>query len=49
MRGRPRALEELRALLAAREPQYSRCETVVDTSATPVDAAVESLARAFAA
>lgn len=49
MRGRPRALEELTALLAAREPQYSRCETVVDTSVTPVDAAVESLARAFAA
>jgi XRE family transcriptional regulator, aerobic/anaerobic benzoate catabolism transcriptional regulator len=49
MRGRPRPLEELTALLAAREPQYARCEVVVDTSATPVEAAVESLARAFAA
>lgn len=32
MRDRPRAMEELRELLASREPLYSRCEVSVDTS-----------------
>ena len=32
MRGRPRALEELKALLGEREAAYARCEWTVDTS-----------------
>ncbi len=32
MRNRPRAMEELRVLLAEREPLYSQCELSIDTS-----------------
>lgn len=32
MRNRPRAMEELRGLLAEREPLYAKCEFSVDTS-----------------
>ena len=50
MHARPRAMEELRALLAARAPLYSRCEFTVTTSAkTPATLAAEiaaALARA---
>jgi XRE family aerobic/anaerobic benzoate catabolism transcriptional regulator len=35
MHARPRALDELRTLLAARAPLYSRCEFRVTTSAKP--------------
>ncbi len=36
MRDRPRAMNELRQLLAAREPLYREAETVIDTSGAPV-------------
>lgn len=45
MHARPRALEELRALLEARAPLYSRCEFRVTTSArTPAAVAAEVVA-----
>jgi XRE family aerobic/anaerobic benzoate catabolism transcriptional regulator len=45
MRDRPRAMAELEALLAAREPDYGRCEFAVDTSGRSVD---ETVARVLA-
>lgn len=48
MRGRPRAIEDLRALLAAREHLYGTCETQVDTSAGSTDSIVASLVERFA-
>jgi XRE family aerobic/anaerobic benzoate catabolism transcriptional regulator len=48
MRARPRAMEELRAILAERAPLYARCEFHVATSArTPEEVAAE-LARRLA-
>jgi XRE family aerobic/anaerobic benzoate catabolism transcriptional regulator len=47
MRGRPRALEELRALLEEREAAYARCEVTVDTSSDPVETAVARLLERF--
>ena len=42
MRARPRAMEELRTLLAARAPLYSRCElTLVTSGKTPLELAGE--------
>lgn len=42
MHARPRAMEELRTLLAARAPLYSRCElTLVTTGKTPLELARE--------
>jgi XRE family aerobic/anaerobic benzoate catabolism transcriptional regulator len=49
MRGRPRALEELRSLLAEREAAYSRCEATVDTSGRTVDEVVAGLLSRFGA
>jgi XRE family aerobic/anaerobic benzoate catabolism transcriptional regulator len=49
MRGRPRALDELRALLGAREPLYATAELELDTSALPVDAIVALLVARYAA
>jgi XRE family aerobic/anaerobic benzoate catabolism transcriptional regulator len=49
MDGRPRALDELTALLAAREAQHARCEVALDTSSTDVDAAVARLAARLGA
>lgn len=49
MAGRPRAMDELRALLAEREPEYSRCELVVDTDRRDADQIVAELARRFEA
>jgi len=47
MRSRPRALEELKALLDARASAYGRCERIVETSGrTPEDVARE-LAECF--
>ena len=37
MRGNPRALEHLKALLAAREPEYARAECVLDTTDRSID------------
>lgn len=45
MHARPRAMEELRALLAARAPLYSRCEFTLSTSArTPLELVAEIVA-----
>ncbi|HRD75187.1 MAG TPA: shikimate kinase [Hyphomicrobiaceae bacterium] len=45
MRGHPKALEHLRALLAAREPDYARAESVIDTSGRTVEDCVADLER----
>ena len=45
MRDRPRALDELRAMLEEREPLYARCATRIDTDHCEVDKLVEELAR----
>jgi XRE family transcriptional regulator, aerobic/anaerobic benzoate catabolism transcriptional regulator len=46
MSDRPRAMAELEAILAAREPQYARCDLHVDTSGLSVTAiSAEILAR----
>lgn len=43
-KNRPRAMEELEAILAGRRAQYSRCEFTVDTSGrTPVEVVSEIL------
>lgn len=47
MRGRPRAVEELRSLLEAREPLYSQCEHTVFTSGSTPEQIVASLAERF--
>jgi XRE family aerobic/anaerobic benzoate catabolism transcriptional regulator len=47
MRGRPRALDELTALLAEREPRYARCEIEIDTSRHGTDELVRMLAAQF--
>jgi XRE family aerobic/anaerobic benzoate catabolism transcriptional regulator len=49
MAGRPRALDELKAILAEREPLYARCEVTLDTEALDVRSAVEELAERFGA
>ncbi|MEZ5850468.1 MAG: shikimate kinase [Hyphomicrobiaceae bacterium] len=43
MRGNPRALEHLKVLLAAREPEYRRAECVIDTSGRPIESCLEEL------
>lgn len=46
MRQRPRALEELRSILAAREPRYAQCEIKLATSGrTPEEVAEEIAAQ----
>lgn len=47
MAGRPRALDELKELLAEREPLYARCELAFDTTARPVGDVVEQLVERF--
>lgn len=47
MAGRPRALDELKALLAEREPLYERCEVQVDTTALDAERVVATLAARF--
>lgn len=47
MAGRPRALDELKAILAEREGLYARCELSVATDALDVEGAVEDLAARF--
>ncbi len=45
MRGHPRALEEMRAILAHRDPLYKLCDHTIDTSAAVLDEIVgQSLA-----
>jgi len=43
MRGNPRALEHLRALLAAREPDYARADFAIDTSGRAIEASFMDL------
>ena len=43
MHGNPKALEHLKALLAAREPEYARAECVLDTSGRTIDACLAEL------
>jgi XRE family aerobic/anaerobic benzoate catabolism transcriptional regulator len=47
MAGRPRALEELKALLAEREPLYARCELQIDTGKLDLERTVATLAARF--
>jgi len=46
MRDRPRAMNELRALLAAREPLYQQADVVVDTSGRAAKLVVEKVLAA---
>lgn len=43
MRERPRAMEELRAILARREPLYARCALTVDTAGRTPEEIVERI------
>ncbi|MCJ2083436.1 helix-turn-helix transcriptional regulator [Methylobacterium sp. J-090] len=45
----PSAMQELRAVLASREPLYARAPSVVDTSDVPVETMVDRLAAAIEA
>jgi len=45
----PSAMQELRAVLASREPLYARASSVVDTSDVPVETMVDRLAAAIEA
>jgi XRE family aerobic/anaerobic benzoate catabolism transcriptional regulator len=47
MRDRPRALEELREILARRERDYARCDQVVDTTGRDVESVVSEIAAAL--
>lgn len=49
MRGRPRAMNELRQLLALRTPLYEQAATTIDTSAESIDDAAHRIARAVGA
>jgi XRE family aerobic/anaerobic benzoate catabolism transcriptional regulator len=49
MRGRPRALEELKSLLAEREAAYARCAVTVDTSERSADEVAADLLERFGA
>jgi XRE family transcriptional regulator, aerobic/anaerobic benzoate catabolism transcriptional regulator len=48
MRDRPRAMNELRQLLATREPLYREAEVAVDTSRTTVRSVARTVVRAVA-
>jgi XRE family transcriptional regulator, aerobic/anaerobic benzoate catabolism transcriptional regulator len=47
MAGRPRALDELKQLLAEREPLYARCEHQLDTTDLDVEQTVERLVERY--
>ena len=47
MAGRPRALEELREILARREPRYALADVTVDTDDRAPAAVAEELAVRF--
>ena len=46
MRDRPRAMNELQALLTRREPLYEMADEVIDTAGRPPAAIVSSVVRA---
>jgi len=48
MQGRPRAMQELRDLLARREPLYRRCEIEIDTSGHSVADVVAAIEKRLA-
>ena len=48
MRDRPRAMNELQALLTRREPLYEMADEVIDTGGRPPSAIVQSVVRAAA-
>jgi XRE family aerobic/anaerobic benzoate catabolism transcriptional regulator len=48
MRARPRAMEELRTILAAREPLYARCERTLATSGKSPDELAREVLAALA-
>lgn len=48
MARRPKAMTELREILAARQPLYSRAALVVDTDRTPPDTVARTIQRALA-
>ena len=43
MQGNPKALDHLRALLVAREPEYARADAMIDTSGRSIDACFADL------
>jgi XRE family aerobic/anaerobic benzoate catabolism transcriptional regulator len=43
MRGNPRALDHLKALLASREPEYARAESAIDTSGRTIESCLAEL------
>lgn len=45
MHGNPKALEHLKTLLASREPDYARAESVIETSGRSIDACLADLER----
>ncbi len=45
MLGNPKALEHLKTLLAAREPDYARAECLIDTAGRGIDACLADLER----
>ena len=47
MAGSPDAMEELRAILAEREPMYGRSEVTIDTSAQSIEATLDHLTDAL--
>lgn len=47
MAGRPRALDELKALLAEREPLYERCEMQIDTAQLDAQRVITALTARF--
>lgn len=49
MRHKPRAMDELRALFAARQPLYEQAQLVVDTHGREVDEVVDAVAAALPA
>lgn len=48
MQGRPRAMQELKDLLARREPLYQRCEIEIETSGRTVAAVVSAIQERIA-
>lgn len=45
MQGTPKALDHLKTLLAAREPEYARADHVIETSGRSIEACVDELTR----
>ena len=48
MRGNPRALGHLKALLASREPDYARADCIIETSGRSIEACLDDLEKVVA-